>query len=582
MRRSVAAPLLLVLAVLLAGLPPRLAAQEATPAADGGVLRVDQGFYPLTIDPQQSADLSEIAVSILDYEGLTRLDADLRTVPAAAESWAFGGDGTVLTFRLRDGLTYADGSPLTAERFRYAVERACDPRTAAPYAVILFDVVGCEELSASLDAAAVGTPGATRAAAGGQGAYEAAKANLGVRAVDGQTLEVRLTHPAAYFPTVASTWVFYPVKQEAVERDPEGWWRDPAARVGNGPFRATAIEEDRSIAFAANGAYWAGRPRLDGIAYVYRDQAAPEEEAAAAALAAYRAGALDVMFPSPPQAAEIADDPVLGRELLRYPAAGTEILAFDLGQEPFQDKKVREAFAYGFDRAAYCAEVGGGCAPALSWVPPGVPGHIETEAYAFDPERARRALAESTYGGPEGLPEIRFPYGADDPAPPPPLRWIADRYRDVLGVEIAFVPTTDEEFAAMDEAGAVPQLSITGWFQDYPDPQNWLSIYWACGSQLYAGRAGYCNEEFDDLVRRADAEADPARRRALYEEAGRLLVADTPAVFLSNPTNVALVKPAVTGYALTPSDLWPGAPASLPTIGLAPAAATPAAATPAP
>ena len=74
----------------------------------------------------------------------------MNTVPAAAESWAFSADGTVLTFHLREQLTYADGSPLTAERFRYAVERTCDPRTAAPYADALFDVVGCEAFATSL------------------------------------------------------------------------------------------------------------------------------------------------------------------------------------------------------------------------------------------------------------------------------------------------------------------------------------------------------------------------------------------------------------------------------------------------
>jgi len=570
------ASLLVLLSLLLPTVGPAASAQDA---ASGKVLRVDQGFFPLTLDPQKSGDLSAIAVSILDYEGLTRLDEKLQTIPGAAESWETNPDGTVLTFHLRAGLTYADGSPLTAERFRYAVERTCDPRTEAPYAVILFDVVGCEEFFGSLAAAPAGTPAATPDTAA-RAAYDAAKARLGVRAIDDRTLEIHLTNPAAYFPTIAYSWVFYPVKLEVVEPDPEGWWRDPANRIGNGPFRVSAITQDRSITFEANDHYWAGRPRLDGIAYVYRDQDAPFEEAAAAALAAYQRGELDIMFPYPPQVEQIEADPAMRGELLRYPAAATEILSFDLEQAPWQDKQVREAFAYGFDRQGYCEEVGGGCIPTRSWIPEGVPGHIETDAYAFDPEQAKQALAASTYGGAEQLPEIRVLYSADDPAPPPPLQWVADRYRDVLGVEITFVPTTDEEFEAMEEAGAFPQLGFNAWIQDYPDPQNWLSIYWSCGSQLYAGKAGYCNPAFDDLVQRADAEADPAQRLALYEEAGRLVVADAPAVFLDNPTNVVLVKPTVTGYALTPSDLWPGAPTSLLSIDVAPAEATPAAASP--
>ncbi len=85
---------------------------------------------------------TKLSILALNYEGLTRQDNDLNTVPAAAESWEFNEDATQITFTLRDGLTYSDGSPLTAERFRYAVERNCDPNTAGEYQSILFEIVG--------------------------------------------------------------------------------------------------------------------------------------------------------------------------------------------------------------------------------------------------------------------------------------------------------------------------------------------------------------------------------------------------------------------------------------------------------
>jgi oligopeptide transport system substrate-binding protein len=128
-----------------------------------------------------------------------------------------------LTFHLRDGLVYNDGSPLTAKRFRYAVERNYDPRTGSPYVNFIFAIAGCEEFNSSLEIAEVGegtpvaTPGADELAA-----YEAARANLGVKAVDDQTLEITLEHPAAYLPTVASTWLLFPIKQEIVKAEPDG------------------------------------------------------------------------------------------------------------------------------------------------------------------------------------------------------------------------------------------------------------------------------------------------------------------------------------------------------------------------
>jgi ABC-type oligopeptide transport system substrate-binding subunit len=155
------------------------------------------------------------------------------------------------------------GSPLTAERFHFANERACDPNTAAVYASILFDIVGCEALYTSLTApeSPEGSATPVSAEASSDAAYETAKAALGVRAIDDRTLEVRLTNPAPYFPTVASTWVFYPVKQESLAAG-DAWAQDPTRRIGNGPFRMTDFAGDQLIGFAANEHYWAGARSL--------------------------------------------------------------------------------------------------------------------------------------------------------------------------------------------------------------------------------------------------------------------------------------------------------------------------------
>src|SRR3712207_1966494 len=117
-------------------------------AQDGDkILRVHQITYPDDIDPQKSSFTSEIAVLQLAYEGLTRLNEKQETVPAAAESWEYNEDASQLTFTLREGLQRSDGSPITAENFRYAVERTCSPRVLGEYNSILFDVTGCEDFA---------------------------------------------------------------------------------------------------------------------------------------------------------------------------------------------------------------------------------------------------------------------------------------------------------------------------------------------------------------------------------------------------------------------------------------------------
>ena len=86
-----------------------------------------------------------------------------------------------------------------------------------------------------------------------------------------------------------------------------------------------------------------------------------------------------------------------------------------------------------------------------------------------------------------------------------------------------------------------------------------VAIYWTCDAQFHATKFGYCNPAFDELVHRADAEFDPAKRRAPYEEAQRLLLADAPMIMVEQTGGLMLIKPYVVGYVVTPADLaFPG------------------------
>jgi oligopeptide transport system substrate-binding protein len=528
-----------------------------TAAQDGGkVLRVHHPVYPDVVDPQKSSFTNEIDILALAYEGLTRLDTNQATVPAAAESWEYNEDATQLTFTLRPDLKYSDGSPLTAENFRYAVERTCDPVTAGEYQSILFEIVGCAEFAGL----ALDEEGNAREYTPEE--YEAARSALGATVVDDLTLQLDLTNPAPYFHTIAYTWVFYPVKAEIVAEDPENWWKTAENHIGNGPFRVTGIAEDQEWTFEANENYWQGRPLLDGIDYVY-------VEDAAVALEAYRAGDMDIVQLEPPQIPEVQADPELSEAYVAYPTASTYNLAMNLDKEPFTDLKVREAFAYAFDRETYCAEVrSGDCVPTLTWVPEGVPGHIETDRYAFDPEAAVQALAESSYGGPEGLPEIQLFFNSETSGATERAEWVAGHYRDVLGVELVLEPTDGTTLVALRKDSTThPQLLLVGgWIQDYPDPQNWLSVYWKCDA-TFAERVGYCNEEFDALVEQGDTTVDPEERITFYEQAGEILINDQPGPFLYSLQGVFVVNPAVTGYTATSSEVeWPGSLSSLMTI----------------
>ncbi len=221
------------------------------------------------------------------------------------------------------------------------------------------------------------------------------------------------------------------------------------------------------------------------------------------------------------------------------------ISAFNLTQEPFNDIKVRQAFSQAFDRETYCGIIrNGDCNPTLSWIPLGLPGAIETDLYGYDPEAAKAALAESSYGSAEALPEITMYFNSNDSANTARAEWVAGQYKEVLGVDIKLAPTEGTALTALrKDPTTFPQmLLVGGWIQDYPDPQNWLSVYWKCDA-AFAQRFGYCNEELDAILNQADTLTDQDERLALYEQAGEMLVNDIPGPFLYNGTQVSLVNP---------------------------------------
>jgi oligopeptide transport system substrate-binding protein len=344
------------------------------------------------------------------------------------------------------------------------------------------------------------------------------------------------------------------VRADLVSASPDDWWKDPANMIGNGPFQVTTMDEGLQIEFKANDKYWAGKPKLDGITYVYQNESS-------IAIEAFRSGDLDIAVVDPAQIPAVAADSTLSPDMLQYPVASSYNLAFNLAQEPFTDIKVRQAFSQAFDRETYCGVIrNGDCNPTLSWIPAGLPGAIETDKYGFDPEAAKQALADSTYGSAEALPEITMYYNSNDSANTARAEWVAGQYKEILGVDIKLAPTEGTALTALrKDPTTFPQMLLPGgWIQDYPDPQNWLSVYWKCDA-AFAKRFSYCNEELDKILTQADTSTDQAKRLELYQQAGQMLVDDIPGPFLYNGTTVVLVSPNVTGYTATPLDVnWPG------------------------
>jgi oligopeptide transport system substrate-binding protein len=537
--------------VVVTATPSADEAEEPMAEEGAPVLRINLGTYPDIIDPQKSSFVNEIAHLKLFYEGLTTFDENLETVPGAAESWTYNDDATVLTFTMREGLTYSDGSPLNAARFEYSLRRNVNPETAGEYAAITDEILGapewrgCEgdacEAAAATVAESVKASHADGAACEG---YEDAACN---------TLTITLSRPAPYFHTVMGLWVVYPAKEENISEGGEIWYTSSKLQTGNGPYALQSLEPFVRAYFVPNQNYWRGVGTVD-IEYSYIVDSA-------VAFEAYKNDEFDIIGLPAEDLPAIQADAELNAEATIYAGSCTFAIMFHQIKEPFNDQKVREAFAYALDREGWVTDVLNNLgSPTLTWIPPGFPGYQEGEArWGFDPEAALQAITDSSYGSVANLPEIEVTF-SDSPRNRTRYEWLVAKYKEVFGndLKISLNPVESTTYTAMTkDIATTPPMYILGWCADYPDPQNWLSVYWKTGA--FGERIGYSNLEFDALTEQADTELDPATRADLYAQAQDLLIAGAPVAFAWNNVNAYLVKPWVQGLKLTPQDAgWPG------------------------
>jgi oligopeptide transport system substrate-binding protein len=525
--------------------PTAAPAEQPATTPSGGILRIHQPTWPDTLDPQDSSVANEIAVEILNYEGLTKFDKDLKTVPAAAENWDINADATEFTFHLRDGLTYSDGSPLRAQDFVDAVRRSLDPRgVVGNYQGTFFMIKGADAILNT----AVPTDEAKVPELFNQ---------LGATAVDDTTIKFELTQPTPYFPTLLALWVVYPAKQELVEKGGETWYEDAANHIGNGPFQVTVMDKAQNlIEFKPNANYWGGSPKLEGVQFKYIGDLA-------VALQAYKNDEVDIVLPDPNDVPSLRADPVLSKEYIEPLGACTESYELNNSKAPFDNKKVRQAFATGFDRDSYIRDaLKDTSAKTLTWIPPGYPGYdADEKRWDFNPEQAKQLLTEAGFPNGEGMPEVKISYNSDNPANQARIEYIIQMYQNSLGITLVPDPTEGKTLNALrKDVETAPQfVSGGGWCADYPDPQNWLSIFWHSRSE-FSQSIGYKNAEVDKLIDQADIEIDSEKRMDLYDQAQKLVVDDTPYIIRSTSKGSFAVKPYVKGLDITPQDsnTYPG------------------------
>lgn len=519
-----------------AGTDPNLAAEQ--------VLRVVISGEPATLDPTLAGG-PEVSVIRALQRPLVDFDEDSQVVPALAESWEVSADARTLTFRLRDA-KYSNGEQIVANDLVYSWRRLADPRTAAPYAYAMAEVVGGPELLAM---AGADIPS--------DADIEAALAELGVDAPDDRTFRVRLNRPATYFLSAMTLWVFGPLQQRWITGQDA---TEAANHVSSGPFILDRWSHDREIILKPNP-YWYGDVKSTLTEIQMSMIAEPAQ-----AQAAYEAGEIDMVLTPNEDVERVRSDPVLGSQYRERPVLAINYYAFNNFQDPTAasyanpgptvNKDFRIALIQAIDKQAMIAATYGGLGQvANSFIMPGIPGHQpELDPYPYDLDAAREhldnALTDMGVGSAAELGRLKIGYGSGL-GREPQVAFLTEAWRRTLGLHTEQIVSDPSVFVTERRLGRY-DISAAGWSADYPHANNQLSGVFTCrGSNNVAQ---YCNPAFDAHVANAAAEPDHDEQLAAFDQAQTLLGADAaflPIVFLVTAYEV---KPYVSGLTVTPLD----------------------------
>ena len=475
---------------------------------------------PTTLDPTMAEDARSAAKISELFSGLVEQRLDLEVVPDLAQSWEVLEGGKRYVFHLREDVLWSDGRPVTAGDFEYAWKRVLDPVLGMPLASLLDDIKGA------------------RAFRQGQVSEPAV---VGVKTLDDFTLVVDLEGPTGYFLQLLANTITFPVPRHVVELHGEAW-AEPENIVTCGPFRLEAWQPGEQMTLTRNLKY-PGRFRgnLERVELFLSDLEP------IVSLEMYEKDRLDLV-----DVTALEVDRMRQRyagEYRRFPQLVTAYLQFDVSRPPFDDARVRQAFALATDREALIKAARPNCFPATGgFVPLGMPGHVPGVGLPWDPQRARQLLTEAGYPDGLGFPAVECVARTDQADLGENLQ---AQWEEKLGVKIEW--ETVEWQAILARLGEqVPHLLIMGWMADYPDPDNFLRAR----IDHIQHQTGWRNEGYDSLVKQAQRSLDQGERIKLYGEAERILAEEAPIVPIFHTSVRLLVKPWVTRFPTTGLREW--------------------------
>ncbi|MBI5773477.1 MAG: peptide ABC transporter substrate-binding protein [Verrucomicrobia bacterium] len=462
-------------------------------------LTIINGPEPESLDPALITAQADGRVVQALFEGLTRYDArTAMPVPGLAERWDISPDGKIYTFHLRSNAVWSTGEPITAHDVVYSWRRVLDPLTAAEYAGQLFFLKNGEEFASAK----------TNATTGRRFTAE----EVGVRALDDRTLRVELNNPTAFFLDLCAFQTLAVVPRGWIERHGDRWLMTPPVPV-SGAYLLDAWRINDKIRLRKNPRYWdAANTRTEIIDLL-------PCSSANTALNLYETGAADIVWDKSLVPSEMLDVLMRRPDFHSFDYLGTYFFRFNVTRKPFDDPRVRKAFALAVDKRRIVTKISrGGEKPASAFTPPGVAGYRPPEGLGYNPDEARRLLAEAGFPGGKNFP--RFSYLLDAKLHEQVGVELQAMWKQELGVSVELRQIeTKAYYRAQSELDY--DLCRSSWIGDYNDANTFLDMFMSNNGN---NRTGWKNARYDQLVRAANAQVDAAQREKLLQQAETILI----------------------------------------------------------
>jgi oligopeptide transport system substrate-binding protein len=513
-----------IIAACLGALLSACGAGESNVASGNrtGFLHYGNGAEPQGLDPHVVTGVPENHIVRALFEGLAvKNPITLEPEPGVAERWEISEDGTVYTFYINPNAKWSNGESMTASDYVWSWNRALHPDTGSLYAYMLYPVVNSE-------------------------AYSKREitdfSEVGVKALDDLTLQVTLNAPTPYFLQLMDHYSTFAVHPETLLK--HGKMTDrytPWTRVGNiisnGPFTLEEWSLNRRIIVEKSEHYWdRDNVSLNGVYFYPTENVVSEERMFRAEQLHY---AQTVPLDKIPVYRERENSPYV-----QAPYLGTYYYLINTDRPPVDDARVRKALSYAVDREKLTKTILQNTAiPAYSITPPNTLGYYPPKLFDFDPEEARRLLAEAGYPNGEGWPGLEIIYNTQEAHRQVAVA-IQQMWKEALNIDITI---SNQEWKVYLNSVSQREFQVArrGWIGDYVDANNFLDLFLTDGGN---NNTGYSDPVYDDIILNLAPKAKSREERyQLFYDAEKMMLEEMPIIPIYTYTSKHLVHPSVDG-----------------------------------